>query len=417
MCQITVANLNSEVLNKELATIMMSLGSTVHGDGWGIMGNDGVLTKCQYPAYLTSNLGFFVKSKKTSSKPLVGHIRRASIGVPVSEKNAHPFSGKDIQFVHNGSLVPKEPKNFVLKELGRVSRYNAATKLTEIKTEDVNISDSLIFFKEFLKEVPDRVTMTDNLFVEAVISTVDKFYGKFAFVFYFNKTKSTYVVRGKTAKLYITYLMSSREKDAEVLGYVINTSDDILRMGTSLLSSLNQLKLRGELYFSNIVEVKAETIFKVEKTRFLEIGEVKETAEPTTFAAWNGTRTISYTAKTEEEKLLEKSTKEIHEFMETYMITLKEIQYMFLALYGISLLEVTAKEAEHFYTKVIPAMKKLLEKKEGKKIRKSLKKASAGFIGTFVYLRDKDRYLFPWMLNTQTDIHRLISEMEKEGLR
>ena len=85
-----------------------------HKDGWGMAGSNDEQT-CMVE--VTRQLGSAHGSSEYqdtihgfSSQPhiLLGHIRKASPGIPVSIGNVHPFMRKQWAFIHNGTLYDPE---------------------------------------------------------------------------------------------------------------------------------------------------------------------------------------------------------------------------------------------------------------------------------------------------------------------
>lgn len=420
MCQISVCNLGDELLNKKLFLLMGSSGSTIHNDGWGYGTGSGELWKCSMAMYGTSDAGVALLQKSSGKTPLLGHIRQASKKVPVNTKNAHPFSKKNIVFVHNGTLTPKDEKNFVMTE--EVNEIDPKTSKV-VKDENgapkkisVSRSDSLIFFEEFLKHYKD-----EEHFVEALNETMNLFTGKFAFVFIING--NYYIVRGKTADLHIVYLYESYDKDAKVVGWAINTSKQILDESSNLLSNLVQLDGKKPLPFSYPVILEEESVFIARNDGLEKIGEIKENKPAYSAAAtaparqnrgagdsnFYGSPTGTGTVITTEIKERVALYKEIYEFMKNNSISIGEIQALFSKLYGASLLEVTKAMLMHFTKKAIPALNSK-NGKEGKQLRKRLRKALSGSpVRTFQYSKDME---YPWMLNLITVQREFVSKIE-----
>ena len=410
MCEIVLSNLNDEHLNKRLTLLLMSLGSGIHNDGWGVVGNDGGSIKCAHPAYCTTDLGSFIRNTKTMKRPFLAHIRKASASVPVKTANSHPFTHDSISMVHNGTLELKEKGETTTEYKKIVKEWHNIKKVYEQVEKTFKVSDSKLFFDEFKKL---GIPKTDSEFVASVIKTVEKFNGKFAFGFYLHHLKTHYLVRGKTAKLHIIYLKDSDDKDAATLGFAIDTNKNLLETCAGLLSNLNQLSTGKELFFTGAMELPEESIFKVGKLDVELIGEVKETTATTNFTkAWNaGTKTTSQVSTTDSPSMrdLEENTKAIYEFATSYSLTFHDIQTLFVGIYKASVLEVTPEYLTHFVKKVIPN----LQKKVNKKLRKKMLKASDGYIPHNLYY--KKEFTFPWMLNSPATIGNLIKEVEELG--
>jgi len=411
MCEIVLSNLNDEQLNKRLALLLMSLGSGIHNDGWGVVGNDGGSAKCAHPAYCTTDLGSFIKNTKTMKRPFLAHIRKASTSVPVENKNSHPFTHQSMNMVHNGTLELKNKEGVVVEYKKQVKEWNNIKKEQQLVEKTFKVSDSKLFFDEFKKL---GTPQSDSQFVEHVIKTVEKFDGKFAFGFYLHNLKTHYLVRGKTAKLHIIYMKDSDDKNASTIGFAVDTNKRLLETCIVLLSNLHQLSTGKELFFTEAIELPEETIFKVGKLDVEIIGEVKETTATTNFTkAWkNGTRsstTVTTSTPSPTMKDLEENTKTVFEFARSNSLTFQDIQTLFMGIYKASVLEVTPEYLSHFVKKVIPN----LQGRVNKKLRKKMLKASDGYIPHNLYY--KKEYTFPWMLNSPATIGKIIKEVEELG--
>ncbi len=81
--------------------------STDHCDGWGIASsesNKASLYKEPVAANKSSHFKDEITSHKSNSALL--HLRWATEGMAVNEKNTHPFTYEGITFIHNGSITP-----------------------------------------------------------------------------------------------------------------------------------------------------------------------------------------------------------------------------------------------------------------------------------------------------------------------
>jgi predicted glutamine amidotransferase len=75
-----------------------------HCDGWGIASNSSDLYR--EPVAATKSSHFKDEIAKHKSSGALLHLRWATPGLPVAEKNTHPFTYGDISFIHNGALLP-----------------------------------------------------------------------------------------------------------------------------------------------------------------------------------------------------------------------------------------------------------------------------------------------------------------------
>lgn len=422
MCELCLLNTHDETLNRMLMLTAGNIGSTVHSDGWGI--TDGTKDwKCSIPMFLTANAGSVIKRElpKTGKSATMLHIRRASPRVPVVDRNSHPFVAEDWKFMHNGKLTPKVEKDFVMEE----DYPDIDDKTGKQREKDgqplfkkVNRSDSLIFFEEFLKDWNAR-TPSDSVvndFVDIVNVTMDKFKGKFAFMMALGK--EMFVLRGKTAKLFISYLYETEDKTekGKVIGYVVNTSDETIYHALGLISSIRELEGQEKLHFSFPALLPEETIFHVGKLDLNKVGEIKENPEYTApvyagrNSEWHGgasnftgagakangqnTQNTGPTSSTKSsmENHREKLEKEIFNFLIEYSLSPADLQNLFLALYDVSLQQVELPILHNFATKIIPNICSHLVKKD---MKKEMKKAANGIpVGWYHYNQQTP---YPWI--------------------
>lgn len=421
MCQISVTNLHDVELNRKLFLIMGSIGSPVHDDGWGFSDSNGKIWKCSLPMYLTSDAGEVLKKHVKSSKITVGHIRQASAQIPVTVKNAHPFNGEEISFVHNGKLIPYNEKDFQMEE--DVEEIDPKTQ--EVRIKSVKKSDSKIFFEHFLnkwKEFSEELDEKEK-FLKVFQSTMDDFYGKFAMVFVIHKR--VYICRGNTADLYITRLLEKAEQDAKVIGWAINTDRNVLDVSAGLLSNLEQLQGNSSLYFTSPKILDANSVYMAENFDVTKIGEVKENIYKSTSSYqkpqyennWNqrglssGNPSTGSTGVTDRKNVdvkMKKLYEQVYKFMDGYSLSPLDIQNFFLILYGASLLEVTEHMLEHFCRYAIPNFGNYTNKE----IRKNLRQALCGYhVSLHRYAGDLK---YPWMLSTKETQIKFVKVLESK---
>lgn len=421
MCQITVANLGDSRLNHEIFLLLGSIGSVEHSDGWGIISEGGGALKCPFPMYSTTNTGTKLNEDldKNPRLPFVGHIRKASAQVPVNTENAHPFSDEtEFAFVHNGKLSPKDEKGFVLEleveDLDKEGRKQYS-KDNKLLTKKIKRSDSLVFFEKFMENWKAGVLpgdVFDEAFLKIFDETMSLFYGKFAVVFRIHT--HTYIARGKTADLYISYLREGPEKDSKVIGWVINTDKVVLLAGTNLLSNLEQLSGRPQLYFNYPQILTENTVYNADGLELRVLGEVTENVTPVgghyDYEGWGddwvgdwrgGTSGRTYEDKPKKSDV-EKYTEEIYNFAVEYCLSPQDIFFMLFLTYQNSSLEMSETQLKHFCEEVIPRLKNLVPKAN----RKAMKKTTFRSVPIYVYKGDVQ---YPWIMNSAQEQRKFLN--------
>lgn len=126
---------------QKLAVTGKSLDGKGHRDGWGIgWYNNGVhlLKKAECA---TSNNYLDAVKAATHGGPrlLLAHIRKASPGTPVTDKEAHPFQEGNYLFCHNGSLYSRDGQP--LPELDTVLFFK--------KIQETSLKEAITYFKNF----------------------------------------------------------------------------------------------------------------------------------------------------------------------------------------------------------------------------------------------------------------------------
>lgn len=412
MCQISYFNTGDSQLNRELFVIASAMGASVHKHGWGIINPTGESAKSAIPANLCMNSGSFINR---IDGPLMGHIRLASAQVPVTTKNSHPFDINDIFQLHNGTLVPNDEKKHNVEETLETTNEHGTKIISKIKR-----SDSLVF----LEHLAIKYHEAEGDFIKALTESMKDFHGKFAFVYFLKGTGEKFIVRGKTADLYILYFRESKETDSKITGYAINTSKDVLETSVLVLSNLQQSRGQEPLYYSDAKLLKEETIFVPDEFDVREVGSIKETGWATKYAAWenedyfsdygrggsftkgNGTTPINYA-----DGDIVKYAGEIFAFMDEYSVSLHQIMTLWSKTYECSILEAEKAHMKHFVTKVLGT----LRSSTTKAIRKQVRNLCGGNFPVEIYIREDVE--FPWMINPKNVQNRILVLLKERNKR
>ncbi len=410
MCELCFANTGDSDLNRMLFLLVGTMGSTEHKDGWGF--SDGTnMEKCEFPLYFDDSAGRSLKETLgDSDKPLIGHIRKASAMVPVNKENAHPFVKNGITFVHNGTLKPVDPLKYPMEYSTEVPDKNG-----NLVKRFFNHSDSKVFFDAFLNNyAPDKDL------VVALNETMDDFYGKFAFMFSING--ETYIARGKTANLYISYRMDKGGESGQPIGYIVHTNNSVLDTCEVLVENIWDLQGKEELFFSPPVLLKENTVFFADKLGVIDMGELKERSAPVTTYAKEKTWEGGYGSATENfsgtgastggisDGKVDKYVSEVLKFMSSFSLSVRDIQVLLMEIYDSSSMETEEAVIHHFVDKVIPN----LANKTNKNIRRPLKTALGNLpVGLMHYYNAKIE--FPWMLNSKEVQKQFVEILEAEN--
>ena len=383
MCQLTYVNLQDKVLNAHAVFLLTTIGSEKHDDGTGIILADNSIWKTKIAAEKILNLGDILSKYITNKKPIPAHIRWATYGIAVNDENAHPFIGKHFILMHNGTLLPK---------------------VEEKKNKDVD-SDSKQFLDSLDKALDDNPA---GSFEEIFNKAMQKYAGKFAFIIRNKDTSTDYIIRGKTADLYIAYV----EEKGVRRGYVINTSKDLLTVSIRLLSGMIKISHNLDLTMTEPELLKNETIYKATKVGIEVVGTTKEyeVIKPVQIVQQSGfmrlgSATPSYVAeKTGTEKML-KLVNRIYDFTKEHLLQPIDIQRIFLLTMGLSLLEANEEDFAVLVDYVIP---KISASKNTKKKIAKLLAGKTNVMPDDIYTVGNLEY--PWMVN---DSSQVITALEK----
>ena len=250
MCQLTYVNLFDPSLNSFFLTYQLLLNSTTqHKDGTGVSSYD-LIYKSEKEPKDCKELNKEILEIAKDGLPLMGHVRKATTtnGVKIiSNKFTHPFVGSKYILAHNGTLELQDAKKM------------------ESYTDKI---DSQIFL-ETLEE-------TEGDLLEALPKAMKLFYGKFAFLIHDKDKRISYVVRGTTADLHISYM----EINGERAGYVINTSKLDLEKSTGLVTPFSYQILGEQISFTPPVLLEKNSIFVADEFDVHNIGSVEENYKP-----------------------------------------------------------------------------------------------------------------------------------------
>lgn len=91
-----------------------------HGDGWGIAWATGdAVQVVKYPEAARCSDAFATTAHTQASDVGVIHLRWATLGLEVNDRNTHPFTDGQVALAHNGSIRPPESLDSLLSDDAR----------------------------------------------------------------------------------------------------------------------------------------------------------------------------------------------------------------------------------------------------------------------------------------------------------
>lgn len=342
MCQLTYCNLQQYYLNASMVYFLSTIGSDRHDDGCGIIKSDNTIWKTKSAANKITNLGELFYSL-IGDGPVPFHIRSATLGIEVTDENAHPFEGKHYILMHNGTLVPRNGE--------------------ESKDKKVD-SDSLRFLQA-LDSAKDK--NPDGSFEDIFNDAMKNFAGKFAFIIRDRDTKTDYIIRGRTAELFISFVHTDGKFD----GYVINTSKETILSATKQFVGVTGMFWKEKTTVSEPVLLEQESIFVAEKENIRRLGKAIEFTpikpvnhnhenKPNNagrignFLPGMGLQKATSSSKAIESAEVIKYAERIHRYLADHSMSVLDLQLLFQVTSAISLLEVTREDASAFIDYLIP---------------------------------------------------------------
>lgn len=385
MCQLTYSNLHDPYLNGLMIYLLSMIGSERHDDGCGIIMSDNSIWKTKHAAKNIKNMGSLLFEFITNDNAVPFHIRSATWGIEVTDENAHPFDGKHFILMHNGTLIPKngeEPKD---------------------KKKD---SDSLNFLNS-LDASKDK--SGDDSFENIFNNTMKEFSGKFAFIIRNKDTKTDYIIRGKTAELWISYLSLGEKR----VGYVVNTSDITMKEAFRHFRNFSGLISGVEYNISDPKLLEQETIFIGEKDDIRSVGKTTETSpiKAIEVVEKGYTKTKRKTSLMSSDNYgnssdIFKVALRIYKYLDEHSLSLLDFQMILYIISGISILEVTMEDLNMFIEYLIPKISS----------ENSIKKFVNKSVNNQYFPNEvikKCNLEYPWPLNKPEVIKKALQEYNK----
>lgn len=399
MCQLTYANLHDKTINSLVVYFLTTIGSNKHDDGTGFICSTNSYWKSALAADKIKNYGEILNKNIKDNSAIPAHIRMATAGIPVLEKNAHPFMAETYTIIHNGTLTDKGD------------------------ARDKEESDS----EMFLKALEDaRKELKDSSFVDVFNKAMSGFTGKFAFIVKDRTHNVDYIVRGKQAELWICYVYKrgKKIKDNEYkhipVGYFINTDKYTIEKALDAFSNVATI-VTGDVYsYSEITLLQENSAFLAEPDSITLLGETKETPTPKKETMIplpplnrhqnlmpDRSQVQHKVQNTESLETLEtlKMSGKIFDFLSDNSLTILDFQIMFHMASNCSLLEMNSDDAKFFIDFAIPKLS------APKGIRKKVKAlTNAGGFPNSLY--KKLGLIYPWTLN-KDKFDVILAELQK----
>jgi predicted glutamine amidotransferase len=354
-----------------------------HRDGWGFFYEDFGVFKTKLHPWQTSNLGRAVRDRITDIKPIIAHVRLASLchnKKEICDKNAHPFESKDFVLAHNGTF-----EGDIIDE----KRFE----------EKIDSEIFLTMLQEAYDKFPKRK-------IHKLISDVyDKhFTGKFALLIYFKPTKRFYVARGKTAKLHkIDIFQGKTQKKAKKIGFVINTEKLDLERGFRFSAKISQLDHdKDDIFCSEAEELEENTIYIVNTTYLREVGKIVETKKVETWERNRADRNTHHNRALPNNRgvtynpvpVVRKEVAFLMELSDEFKLSAEEIDTLFLEITGYSMICAGKDQFQNFQEVLEPILESFSDHKG------SLWVKLCSSVGGPMYAYQKFDLQFPYFLNS-----------------
>lgn len=383
MCQLTFVNIpNNKNLSKLILMNQLLFNSTsLNKDGYGIFQEEGRLFKSEKTPNDIVNLGEVINGAILNTKPILGHVRQATIQTGKKEKeinkdNSHPFEYQHLILAHNGSLeiedkdLESEYKKYIDKKID-----------SEIFTMELNNH----YRKNLDKDFP------------VVFNEVNKkFTGKFAFVIFNKYENKWYIIRGLQAKLHLVYF----KENGKTIGYMVNTEEKSLVSNLDYTMNLIQLVYSRHITYTSPQILAFETIFEARRDNLYEVAKTKETIK--TYNYWPnrvyepvGNRNNSITVFPKVETLGDNESKFLNEIMIDFVLSIEEINRIFETILSSGVNRFNKDEFEIFVDNVVPVLEEYFDADKAKLWRKIDNKGHISVLSIY----NKHNLLFPYFFN------------------
>jgi predicted glutamine amidotransferase len=372
-------------------------------DGYGIFVKEsGRVFKSDKRPIEMYGMGNFLRQSIKTNDPILSHVRSASAtkGVKLlGDTNSHPFYTDKLVLAHNGTLEMKDEKD-----------------IGELPKNWDTIIDSEKFLYHLDKEYKDNLPTS-------LASTMEKWTGKFAFLIYDKGANKYYASNGKTADLYITYLVSVKKekgadgKDVEIstkLGYLINTTITSLNNAIPVIQGIMQI-LGEKLLFTYPKELEDNAVFELGATDIEKVGDIKENSKITyTNITVGGSDSNFFSGRntthtSEISSIYKKMGTEIQDFLTESELDYKDLDELFMVLYSIPFFGASPHNIRNFTTDAIPYFRKRVFHKLAK-LWRDIKTTESGMD----FLKE-NQLQFPYFFNSFRSLQYIYRNLPKKG--
>ena len=397
MCQLTLVNTGSELINKIFLSTLLQLDSLNNSDGTGFLSiipgkktNKYILYKTELAADRIEELGWEIRANISSNLPIMGHVRAASKGIEVKRENSHPFDGERFILAHNGRLYKKDEE----------VTWAATNDDTSIA------SDSLVFLQSLDKCAKKNPSMP---FLQIIQKTMVDYKGKFALLIYDKLDGKFYVCRGSSADLHVQKVFTAPEEGGELqpIGFIVNTKRMSLSDASTISAPIAQIATNTRIFLDKIEELDKESVYEVNGVNLVKLGELKENpiyapvSKPNTNfgSSFNRDSSIS-SSKVDLTIPMWMNAQKISAFMKEHFLSVWDIDALMYMFLGTTMADSTEESIEIFVNAVIPELSAQVNVKN--RLKKILD-PEYGVVFPYFYTQVKDLE-YPWMLNNHKKI-------------
>jgi predicted glutamine amidotransferase len=400
MCELLCIHTGNLSINQVYLSLGLQIDSkyNFHGTGFASVDDGDVrIYKTAVSADQISDLGIDIAEFVTGNLPIIGHVRAASRGMNVTDANAHPFQGERFTLAHNGRLYKKD----------EVVAYSAGA-VADNTSMATDSEEFLAELEKYAKANPGKP------FLDLITHVMGEHKGKFALMIFDSKTKDWYVCRGTTAELHFStiyeYPMAGGKGTS--LGFIVNTKKESLREILLLGTPVAQLASGKRLGYTEPLELKKDTIYRVKGKLLVELGSMPENSTYTAPVIVAPVQNTDVVAASAENLAIEvwRYCDRIYRYMIGNFLTITDIDTLLLMFCGVPMANAGIEDLDIFVNIAIPQMS------ASGKLKKLLNKDGLTSFTVYPYMyRQVPSLSYPWMLSSIDAIHALAVFIENKS--